>query len=94
MEREQDNPFFLYLAYNAPHEPLQATPEYLTRNRHIRDKKRRTYAGMVTAVDDGVGRMLDTLAALDIDDNTLIFFLSDNGGSRKKCLEQCAAQGE
>lgn len=93
IEREQDNPFFLYLAYNAPHTPLQATSEYLKRNRHIRDKNRRTYAAMITAVDDGVGRVLDTLEQLDIDDNTLVFFLSDNGGSRKNASNNTPLRG-
>jgi arylsulfatase A-like enzyme len=83
IEREQDNPFFLYLAYNAPHGPMQATQNYLDRNKHIKDKKRQTYAAMITAVDDGVGRVLNKLKELGIDDNTLVFFLSDNGGSRK-----------
>jgi len=84
IEREKDNPFFLYLAYNAPHTPLQASQEYLDRNTHIKDKKRRTYAAMVTAVDDGVGRILAKLDELGIDDNTMVFFLSDNGGARNK----------
>lgn len=83
IEREQDNPFFLYMSYNAPHTPLQATEEYLARNEHIEDEDRRTYAAMVTALDDGVGRILDTLKELDIDENTLIFFLSDNGGTKQ-----------
>jgi len=83
IEREQDNPFFLYLAYNAPHGPMQATQEYLDRNTHIKNKKRRTYASMITAVDDGVGRVLAKLKEVGIDDNTMVFFLSDNGGSRK-----------
>ncbi|MGS2722596.1 sulfatase-like hydrolase/transferase [Porticoccus sp. GXU_MW_L64] len=83
IEREKDKPFFLYLAYNAPHGPLQATEQYLQRNQHINNLKRRTYAGMITAVDDGVGRILDKLEQLGIDDNTLIFFLSDNGGPVK-----------
>ncbi len=83
IERQQDKPFFLYLAYNAPHGPMQATREYLDRNTHIKDKNRRTYAAMITAVDDGVGRVLAKLKALGIDDNTMVFFLSDNGGSRK-----------
>ncbi len=83
IEREQDNPFFLYLAYNAPHGPMQATQNYLDRNKHIKDKKRQTYAAMITAVDDGVGRVLTKLKELDLDENTLVFFLSDNGGSRK-----------
>jgi len=84
IEREQGKPFFLYLAYNAPHTPLQASQEYLDRNTHIKDKKRRTYAAMVTAVDDGVGRILAKLDELGIDDKTMVFILSDNGGARNK----------
>lgn len=77
---EGDQPFFLYLAYNAPHAPLQASEKYLARFPHIADIKRRTYAAMISAVDDGVGRILDELDRRGIADNTLIFFLSDNGG--------------
>jgi arylsulfatase A-like enzyme len=84
IKREKDNPFFLYLSYNAPHTPLQASKEYLDRNKHIPKGKRRTYAAMITAVDDGVGRVLATLDELGIDDNTLVFFLSDNGGPESK----------
>jgi len=84
IEREQDKPFFLYLAYNAPHTPLQASKEYLDRNTHIKDMERRTYAAMVTAVDDGVGRILAKLDELGIDDKTMVIFLSDNGGARNK----------
>lgn len=83
VERNQKKPFFLYLAYNAPHGPLQATPEYLDRFPNILDKKRKTYAAMVSAVDDGVGRLLDQLEKLDLDKNTLVYFLSDNGGPEK-----------
>jgi len=84
IKRKKDKPFFLYLAYNAPHTPLQASQEYLDRNKHIKKGKRRTYAAMITAVDDGVGRVLATLDELGIDDNTLVIFLSDNGGPEKK----------
>ncbi|WP_310378860.1 sulfatase-like hydrolase/transferase [Flavobacterium sp.] len=83
VERHQKEPFFLYLAYNAPHSPLQATQEYLDRFPNIKDKKRKTYAAMVSAVDDGVGRLLDQLEALNLDKNTLVYFLSDNGGPVK-----------
>ena len=76
----KDDPFFLYLAYNAPHAPLQATETYLQRFAHLSDPKRRTYAAMVSAVDDGVGHLLDALDELGIADNTLVVFLSDNGG--------------
>jgi arylsulfatase A-like enzyme len=83
IERNQKEPFFLYLAYNAPHSPLQATQEYLNRFPTIIDIKRRTYAAMVSAVDDGVGKLLDQLEALNLDKNTLVYFLSDNGGPEK-----------
>lgn len=77
---ESGQPFFIYLAYNAPHTPLQATEQYLSRFSHIPDQKRRTYASMVSAMDDGVGLLLDQLDELGIADETLVFFLSDNGG--------------
>jgi len=84
IERKKDQPFFLYLAYNAPHTPYQATEKYLDRFTHIEDERRRTYAAMISAVDDGVGAVLDKLDELGIADNTLIFFLSDNGGPINK----------
>src|SRR3546814_1311649 len=61
-------PFFLYLAYNAPHTPLQATSNYLDRVAGIADEKRQTYAAMITAMDDGVGRVLDELEVLGVTD--------------------------
>ena len=73
-------PFFLYLAYNAPHGPLQAPPETVARVASIEDPRRRTYAAMVTALDDGVGVLLDLLEDLGLTRRTLVFFLSDNGG--------------
>ena len=76
----QEQPFFLYLAYNAPHAPLQATDKYLARFDHIADQRRRTYAAMISAVDDGVGRVLAALEYKGVADNTIVVFLSDNGG--------------
>jgi arylsulfatase A-like enzyme len=83
VEKHQKQPFFLYLAYNAPHSPLQATQQYLDRFPNIEDQKRKTYAAMVSAVDDGVGKVLDKLESLKLDKNTLVYFLSDNGGPEK-----------
>ena len=80
IERNQDKPFFLYLSYNAPHAPLQATPKYLDRFKDIPNERRRTYAAMVSALDDGVGQVLNALQSLKLEENTLVFFLSDNGG--------------
>lgn len=82
VKENKEQPFFLYLAYNAPHTPLQATDKYLDRFKHIADEKRRTYAAMVSAVDDGVGRLLDQLEASGVAENTMVFFLSDNGGPK------------
>jgi len=73
-------PLFLYVAFNAPHEPLQAPEEYLDRYRHIWDIKRRTYAAMVTSLDEAISRILSALEYRKMMDNTLVIFASDNGG--------------
>lgn len=81
VERHAREPFFLYLAFNCPHAPLQAPPEYLRRiHPSITDKKRRVYAAMVMALDDAVGALMGKLAALRIEEKTLVCFISDNGG--------------
>ena len=82
IQRRHDRPFFVYLAYNAPHTPLQATAKYLDSFSHIKDPRRRTYAAMVSAVDDGVGRVLKALDESGVADNTIVAFLSDNGGAQ------------
>ena len=76
----REAPFFLYLAYNAPHTPLEARDEDLALFMDIEDEKRRTYAAMVYAVDRGVGNVVDALRDTGQLDSTLIVFLSDNGG--------------
>ena len=81
IERHKDAPFFLYLAYNAPHTPMEATPERLKKFEAIQDQKLRTYAAMVSALDDGVGTVLRKLQECGLVQDTLIFFLSDNGAS-------------
>ena len=83
IDRNANVPFFIYLAYNAPHGPLQATKEYLKRYDHIKEINRKTYAAMVSAVDDGVGDIISKLKAKGIYENTIIYFLSDNGGRLK-----------
>lgn len=84
IHRNKDQAFFLFLAYNAPHGPLQAPESYRDRFPHIEDPSRRTYAAMVSAVDDGVGRLLDTVEEFELEESTLIFFLSDNGGPTQR----------
>ena len=80
IDDNSDNPFFIYLSYNAPHTPLQATERDLERNNHIEVEKRRTYAAMVSSMDDGIGLILDKLEEKKITDNTIVIFFSDNGG--------------
>ncbi|MEY4489146.1 MAG: hypothetical protein RIQ79_1654 [Verrucomicrobiota bacterium] len=80
VRRQKDTPFFLYLAYNAPHAPLQAPAEEIAKFSHIKNEKRRTYAAMLTVVDRGVGQVLDLLDELKLTDDTIVFFFSDNGG--------------
>ena len=80
IRRHQARPFFLYLAFNAVHVPLQATDAYLRRIAGITDTARRTYGAMLVALDDAVGRVIETLHAGGLERDTLIIFLSDNGG--------------
>ena len=84
VEKQQDKekPFFLYLAFTAPHAPYQAPDEYLERFRDIPDKTRRVYAAMISSLDDQVRRVVEALDRTGQRDNTLIFFHSDNGGTR------------
>lgn len=77
---EKDQPFFLYVAYNAPHSPLEAKEEDLAEFSEIVDQDRRTYAAMVYAIDRGVGKIVESLREAGELENTLLVFLSDNGG--------------
>lgn len=94
LEKQQvGRPFFLYLAFTAPHygkgwdeskqqvtNILQAKAADRTRFQHVTDERRREYAGMVAALDDGIGQVLATLRRRKLHENTLVVFTSDNGG--------------
>jgi len=80
LAQHRAQPFFLYIAYNAPHAPLQARAEDLEHFAMIGDPKRRTYCAMVARLDHAVGRLIDALHQQGLAENTLIVFLSDNGG--------------
>ena len=81
-QHNADKPLFLYLAFNAAHTPYQAPEEYLEKYKDIKDPSRRAYAGAITAMDDQIGRVLAALAEKKMLDNTLVVFMSDNGGTR------------
>ncbi len=83
IERNHDTPFFLYLNYFAPHTPLEATEEYLSRHPGDMPTRRRYALAMTSAMDDGVGKIIDTLQQHGIDEDTLIIFTSDNGAPLK-----------
>lgn len=80
IEHQGGHPFFLYLAFNAVHVPNQATDKYLARFTQITDPLRRVYAAKLSAMDDGIGRTIAALRAAHLEEQTLIFFFSDNGG--------------
>lgn len=79
-QKQGQQPFLLYLPFNAVHTPMQATEKYLQRFSNITDPRRRTYAAMMSAMDDAIGRVVAALRAAKLEEDTLIFFFSDNGG--------------
>jgi arylsulfatase A-like enzyme len=80
IERHKSEPWFLYLAFNAVHTPMQATDARLAKFPNEADDKRRTYDAMMLAMDEAVGRVTKKLAELGLEKNTLVCFISDNGG--------------
>jgi arylsulfatase A-like enzyme len=80
IDRHQNQPFFLYLAFNATHGPMQATDAHLQRFANIADEKRRIHAAQTAALDDAVGQVLDKLRSAGLEENSIIFFTNDNGG--------------
>ena len=80
IERHRAQPWFVYLAFNAVHGPMESTEKYLARFTPIDNPKRHTFAAMLSAMDDNVGLVLAKVRELGQEENTLIFFFSDNGG--------------
>ena len=80
IRRHEEDPFFLFISYITPHEPMEAKASDLKRFAHIDDPLRRTTLAMIACLDDNVGRMLQVLKDRKLEEDTLIFFLSDNGG--------------
>ena len=94
-KQEKDKPFFLYFASLAPHAPYQATKADEDRYAStIKDPTRRTYAAMITSLDDQVGRIVATLEKKGLRENTLIVFSSDNGGPRSAVVASGAHSRE
>jgi arylsulfatase A-like enzyme len=84
IQRHRERPFFLYLAFNAVHTPMHAPNKTLAGFAAEKDETRRTYLAMVKELDDAVGRVLAKLRELALEEDTLVFFLGDNGGPTTK----------
>ena len=80
IEHHKEQPWFLYLAFNAVHTPMQATDARLAKFPQITDSRRRTYAAMMLAMDEAVGKVRQKLVETGLENNTLVLFISDNGG--------------
>ena len=84
IDRHADKPFFLFVSYNAVHSPLQAADKYMNKFKHIEDIQRRIFAAMLANLDDSVGGIMKKLTDKGLEKDTLVFFLSDNGGPTKE----------
>ena len=80
-KRDKERPFFLYLAYNAPHTPLMAPDEAIAKVSHIEDERRRVYAAMVETLDEGIGKVITAVEDEGLLGETIVVWASDNGGS-------------
>lgn len=87
IDRNAKTPFFLYLAYFAPHVPLEATPKYLDRFPGEMPERRRYALAMISAMDDGIGLIRERLKKQGLENDTLIFFIADNGAPLKIDME-------
>ena len=81
IEDNKDKPFYLHLTFNAPHTPVQAPQTYYDRFANIKDENKRAYYAMIAALDDAVGEVNKKLKELNLDKNTIVFFVGDNGGA-------------
>jgi len=81
IDQDSSNPFLMYLAYNAPHSPIQHPPVYSGLNDYPEVTNRSVYAEMVTHMDAGIGRIIERLRQRDMLENTIVIFSSDNGGA-------------
>ncbi len=84
IRRHRTQPFFLSLNYNAVHSPMQAPDTYMAKFAHIEDIHRRIFAAMLAHLDESVGKVFAQIRESHLDDNTLIVFVSDNGGPTKE----------
>ena len=83
LDENKDRPFFLYVPFNIPHYPEQALKQHEALHKHIKDPALRSYAAIMSTTDHYIGQIVDKLEALDLRDNTILIFMSDNGHSEE-----------
>jgi arylsulfatase A-like enzyme len=81
IRQNENHPFLLYIPFNAPHTPFQAPKSYCDKFDYTKDKNKRVYYAMIAALDDAIGEIMGQVKASGMEENTLIFFASDNGGA-------------
>jgi arylsulfatase A-like enzyme len=81
IERQQQEPFFLYCAFSAPHVPFQAPVDYYCRYAHVEEENKQVYYAMISALDDAIGAIHQRIIDLGLEEQTVIYLLSDNGGA-------------
>jgi arylsulfatase A-like enzyme len=81
ISENKEGPFFLYVPFLAPHTPFQATKSYFDKLDYIEDRNKRVYSAIIWQLDDAIGSIVSHLEGNNLMDNTIIFFLSDNGGA-------------
>ncbi len=92
LRRNKKNPFFLYLAYNSPHVPLDAKSWGDYANMDLSDNDK-SYAALITHMDECIGKVISEINKLNLDKNTIIIFASDNGGAKAVNTEKLALNG-
>lgn len=85
IEKKSPKPFFLYAAFNLPHYPMQPDSQFISINGNLKEP-RKSYATVISTVDDKIGQILNKLEELKIRDNTVVFFMSDNGHSTEETM--------
>jgi arylsulfatase A-like enzyme len=93
IDRHKSEPWFLYLPFTAVHAPHVAPESYVKKFSHIEDKGRRQLCAMISVMDDRIGTVLAKLRELKLDENTLVFFVSDNGGPNSRTVHNGPLRG-
>jgi len=94
IRENKEEPFYLFVSFTSPHGPLQPKESDLSRVAHIKEKKRKSYAGLIVSLDDNVGKVLDCLKSEGLEENTLVLFTNDNGGQTQSGANNFPLQGK